>query len=426
MTVDSLRVVIAQLGARQHYEIPRLCHVHGVLARLHTDFWKPLPAVLKPVITCLSRGAARRLAGRAAPDLPEDLVSSHSMRAAYWRLRGELARNRASQYEVHCRWGEEFAQRVATSLARENFTTFFGFSSASLEALEEARRLGALAVLDEIAPTHLEDRIMAEEQARFPGWEPASSPTPKPFLERLHAEWAAADRIMVNSSWSRSALMEEGVPAEKICVVPISYKADPTRTTVKRRKKGEPLHVLWLGTLCLRKGLPYAIEAARRLLGAPVRFTFAGPAAVDLSAIDWPENTTFIGQVPRTEVSSVWRTHHLFILPTLSDGFAITQLEAAAHGLPVIVTSNCGDIVEDGRSGLLVPPRDPGALADAVLRFLDGEIKLEEASLAAADRAKAFSPDAIWPLLRAVLTNRDERCGLDDAARLTTLKGATG
>ena len=411
MSKDNIRVIVAQLGAREHYQVPRLCHAHGALVRLYTDFWKPLPPLLQQTIACVSPRAERRLAGRMARDLPDEFISTHSLQAGYWWLRGKLSNDRAAAYEVYYRWGEGFARHVAKSLSKENFTSFFGFSSASLEALQEVRRRGALAVLDEIAPTHLEDRIMAEEQHRFPGWESTFAPTPRSFLERLCAEWDVADRIVVNSDWTRNALVDEGVPPNKIYVIPVSYEDPLLRVSGKSRKENEPLRVLWLGTLCLRKGLPYAIEAAKRLLGKPVTFTFAGPAPVDLAVIDWPENVVVIGQVPRTEVSSLWRSHHVFILPTLSDGFAITQIEAMAHGLPIIVTPNCGDVVEDGLSGVLVPPRDSAALADAVLRFLDGEIDLESASLAAIKRAEAFRPEAIWPLLRDVLSPNASRAG---------------
>ena len=170
----------------------------------------------------------------------------------------------------------------------------------------------------------------------------------------------------------------------------------------KAREPGVPLRVLWLGTLCLRKGLPYAIEAAWNLMKEPVQFTFAGPSKIDLSQVKWPTNAEYVGQVPRSQVNELWRSHDLYVLPTLSDGFAITQIEAMAHGLPIIVTANCGDVVQHGESGLLVPARDGRSLADAVRKFLDKEISLEEASFAAEQRSGAFSPSSIWPSLRAI------------------------
>lgn len=398
-----LSVVVAQLGARQHYQIARNFHSNGALVRLYTDIWDPIPDVLKPLAQSLGGRPVRRLVGRRGP-LPADLVRSDFALAALWHVRLLLAAgNRASAYSLYAAQGSAFARTVARALSRERFTTFFGFASAALEALEQSRALGRLAVLDETAPTHLEDEIIDAEQRRFPGWEPGFAPAPKDFLRRIEAEWEAADRILVNSTWTRDALVACGATAGKIHVVPIAYPASvPPRP--KRRASGEPLRVLWLGTLNLRKGLPYALESARMLEGAPVWFTFAGPTAVDLDrASPLPRNADFPGQVPRSDVARLWADHHLFLLPTLSDGFAITQIEAMAHGLPVIATAHCGAVVEAGRSGLIVPARDPQAIADAVRAFIDGRIDIEASSNAALVRAREFSPSAVWLRMQAAL-----------------------
>jgi glycosyltransferase involved in cell wall biosynthesis len=399
-----LKVVVAQLGAREHYGIPRHCHANNALVKLHTDFWVGSSAPFSSMVKRLPSSAARRISGRSCPDIPDSLVKSHPLPALRWWLAGRSARSHAAQFDIYRRWGSEFAKRVADTLIDEDFTTLFSFSGASLEALQQARSLGALSVLDEIAPSHLEDDIIGEEQARFPLLEPHSSPTPASFLKRLETEWDAADRILVNSNWSKSALLARGVPHDKIHVVPISYNANHLRQAQKFRSANEPLKVLWLGTLCLRKGFPYAVEAARQLLNAPVNFTFAGPSTIDLTRVNWPRNAKYVGQVPRTDVQSLWRDHHVFLLPTLSDGFAITQIEALAHGLPVIVTPNCGDVVEDWRCGRIVRPRDPRSIADAIRCFLDGEIDLGTASDAARARSLAFSDEAVWPILEEVLT----------------------
>jgi glycosyltransferase involved in cell wall biosynthesis len=314
-------------------------------------------------------------------------------------------RDQDQVYKIFAKQGKSFSQAVARALAKEQFSTYFGFSGASLEALEFTKEKGRLAVLDEIAPTHLEDSIVLAEQRRFPRWEPKSSITPDSYLRRIEAEWAMADRIVVNSVWSRDAIVAHGADRKKIQVVPISYESPNPVPEVKSLSQGETLRVLWLGTLNLRKGLPYALEAARMLEDAPVQFTFAGPSVIDLSrALPLPRNAVFLGQVPRAEVGRIWEKHHVFLLPTLSDGFAITQIEAMAHALPVIATENCGSVVESNRSGLIVPPRDPIAIADAIRVFIDGRLDLAQASAAALVRAKEFNPDALWPSLRKVLT----------------------
>lgn len=404
--MDSPKVVVAQLGAREHYRIPRMCHDAGALVRLHTDFWKPIPDRLLPLARHLGGRFAGRAMGRFTTDIPDPLVRSHSVLAAYWNLRLRSVKGRAALYKLHMKWGHLFASRVARDLDALGYNAFFGFSSAALEALRAARKSGAVAVVDEIAPTHLEETIIAEERRAFPGWEPESEPIEPRYLERLEEEWDVADRIMVNSSWTKKALVGCSVPESKIHIVPISFTALQTSGDAKRWRHGSRLRVLWLGTLCLRKGLPYAIEAARRLESAPVQFTFAGPTDVDLNQVDWPSNVTYLGQVPRIEVDKLWDTHQVFMIPTLSDGFAITQVEAIAHGLPVVATPCCGEVVENGKSGLIVEPRNPRAIAEAIERILDGDFDLEAGSRHARRRARDFSPDSIWPMLRQTLCAR--------------------
>ncbi len=417
--MTNLGVIVAQIGARQHYSIPLVCHKQGTLVRFHTDYWNAIPPDLAPLAGRLGGKPIRRLLGRQHDELPRHLVRSHTLPAIYWDIRLRASARRSDLFENHARWGESFARRVAASLGAEEFSTFFGFSSASLEAMRAARKLGALAVLDDIAPVHLEDEVIAEEQRRFPRLESRTEATPRRYLARLEEEWEEADRILVNSKWTREALRIRGVPEQKMHVIPIVYELSEAVGKTKMRRHDERLRVLWLGTLCLRKGFQYALEAARLLDGEPVDFTFAGPTDIDLRSISWPDNSRYVGQVARLDAKALWDSHHLFILPTLSDGFAITQLEAIAHGLPAIVTPCCGDVVEDGRSGLIVPPRNPRAVADAILRVLTGEIDLEAASLFAQTRATSFSMEALWPLHKKILSSDCRHDGVESCSEVT-------
>jgi glycosyltransferase involved in cell wall biosynthesis len=100
---------------------------------------------------------------------------------------------------------------------------------------------------------------------------------------------------------------------------------------------------------------------------------------------------TFHGPVSRDRAAEWYQQADVFILPTLSDGFALTQLEALAHGLPVIVTPNCGRVVEEGKTGFIIPPRDPQALADAILRFVRNPGLAREMAPICREAVKAFS-----------------------------------
>jgi glycosyltransferase involved in cell wall biosynthesis len=397
-----MKIIVAQMGAREHYQIPRMCHASGTLAQLHTDVWATLPVSVSAHLKKSGSAALSRFLGRGVSDIPQHLVRSYPIVATWWWWQQQRAQGRHSLYSLHEKWGKGFARRVARKLDSVEHTTFFGFSSASLEALAHERQAGRMAVLDVAAPTHLEEEILNAERRRFPSWESGGGPIPSSFLARLEEEWDTAHRIMVNSEWSKQALVTRGVTASKIFVVPIAYQGQGD-SIPKTTPKTRPLRILWLGSLCLRKGFPYALEAAAKLANHGVNFTFAGPSDIDLRQVTWPGNASYIGQVPRIEVGRLWESHDLFLLPTLSDGFAITQIEAMAHGLPVISTHCCGDVVEDGLSGVKIESGSADPIVEAVTRFLDGEVDLGSASIHALKRARNFSPTEVWKKLEPVL-----------------------
>src|SRR5260370_12537111 len=97
-----------------------------------------------------------------------------------------------------------------------------------------------------------------------------------------------------------------------------------------------PLRVLFLGLINLRKGVARLLEAARMLRDEPVEFWLVGPVEIaNASTVAQAGRVKWFGPATRQQAAEVYRHADVFLLPTLSDGFAITQLEAQAHGLPI-------------------------------------------------------------------------------------------
>jgi len=230
--------------------------------------------------------------------------------------------------------------------------------------------------------------MLREESTRWPDYGEPMEEAPAGYYERARLEWSLADVTLVNSEWSRSALIQQGAPTERIEVIPLAYETgSPTPEQTAPRSGG--VTVLWLGSVILRKGIAYLVEAARELSNEPVKFLVAGPIGIrDTALRQAPPNITWLGPVPRSDAHRLYRSADVFVLPTLSDGFAITQVEALAHGLPVVATPNCGAVVDDGRTGYLVPARDARALATALRRFV------REPSLAAQMRPACLAEAA--------------------------------
>ena len=380
--------ICSQIGAREHYAIPNALHQQGRLAGLVTDWYAPRTKALRWIG---KRGRAA-LAARSEM-IPDELVSAFPVSSLLWKWRVRRLSARGRIYDAYIQTDSAFAAAVArVKLPRHDI--FFGYSYASLETLIAEKKHGVLTVLDQIDPGALEFQLVAEEMSRFP--ELAGSPPefPAGYYERNRREWDAAHRVVVNSLFCREALIKQGVNPEKLFVLPLCFEAKGENPKPKTgsREPGQPLRILFLGQVILRKGIQYLLEAARRLESENVGFDVVGPIGISATAVAMvPRNVVFHGRATRDQAAEWYRRADLFVLPTLSDGFAITQLEAMSYGLPVITTPCCGEVVSDGVDGFVVPPRDSEALAKVFQRYLAESELLGKQQQAALLKVKQFT-----------------------------------
>ncbi len=399
--MKALKVIVSQLGAREHYSMALRLAQRGMLVRFITDVLIPKKWYSLIDYIPMKFAGFRRFTGRRCHPL-DNWTKMLPMTIAYDFILGNFV-YRKNKYWTYLRVGQYFS-RATIPYLDINHDAFIGFSGTCLEVLQHEKRQGKLTVIDQIDPALAEHEIVQRERRKYPGLEKDAA-IPDAFFERLAAEWDAADMVFVNSAWSKTCLISQGVPETKLKVIPLSY-TPPMHIKEKNFsefKKSGRIKVLWLGTLCLRKGFVYALEAARRLQGKNILFSFYGPAQIKLSEVVWPVNAAYLGQVPRIDSSKVYCDHDIFLIPTLSDGFAITQLEAMAHGLPVIATSRCGEVVEQGISGIIVAPYSTDSIVEAITSIADGKYDLQQLSAGALERARHFNNEHVADLMMAAL-----------------------
>jgi glycosyltransferase involved in cell wall biosynthesis len=355
-----------------------------------TDAWVPP----KSPLAALSAGLGERF----HPDLAKAPVQAwNSGLLAFeaiarlthlsgWRL--ILARNRWFQRKV-----VSFLHSHLSTLNSQ--LVLCSYSYTALEPFRYAKAHGWETLLVQIDPGPEEERIVAEEAARVPQLAGDWQPAPAEYWASWHEECNLADRIVVNSEWSREGVIRGGVPVEKLSVIPLAYEmtGPPDHETPRPRPREypdrftleRPMRVLFLGLINLRKGVARLLEAARILCDEPVEFWIVGPvkitnasATVDAGCVKW------FGPVSRRQGAEFYRDADVFILPTLSDGFAITQLEAQAHGLPIIASKFCGNVVESEVNGIILEDPTAECIAVAVRECLANPNRLQE--FAAASR----------------------------------------
>lgn len=194
-----------------------------------------------------------------------------------------------------------------------------------------------------------------------------------------------ADCVLVNAEAIRQTLIAEGYNSQKIVVIRngiVSSKFERTqRGAGLRQELGLlPSHrlVMVSSRLNRMKGIEYFLDAAAIVASRfpDVRFLIVGDGAnrselqkrsQRLGLDQWVVFTGF-----RTDVPDLLSEATISVLPSLSEGLSNSLLESMASGVPVIAANVGGnpEIIEHGVSGLLVPPRDAGALAGAMSSLL--------------------------------------------------------
>lgn len=408
-----MKVIVAQKGAREHFLAARALHRQGMLKQLVVDWYAPTNPLLKRI---LAIGCGRRVQGAMAtraPEIPDSMVRPNRINGLLVKWKQSLNPLGGSSYDKALQADKAFTKAVARRKLPPH-DVFFGYSYMSLEILETEQGQPTLTILDQVDPGPVHFRLVAEEMFRHQELAGPPRPYPEIYFDRSRREWDLADVIVVNSEWTREALIAEGVNTTKIEILPLAFEKsldaesrDPKAGISPSR---DTLRVLWLGQITPGKGIHYLMEAARLLEGEKVHFDVVGPMGILLGAVAAaPMNMTFHDPVSRDRVAEWYRRSDVFVLPTLSDGFALTQLEALAHGLPVIATPNCGRVVENGETGFLVPARDAQALADAILRFVYTPGLALEMGSHCREAVKAFSVDAYGQRLVEIIEKHGRR-----------------
>jgi glycosyltransferase involved in cell wall biosynthesis len=207
------------------------------------------------------------------------------------------------------------------------------------------------------------------------------------------AEKARSARFVVAVSESNRTVVLDAcrragveVPAQRVIVVRCGVDPDAFPVQLRGlRSVGDPLHVLAVGTLHAVKGQRILVEACRRarLEGVDVRLTFVGDGPdrrdlqrqVDTAGLG--EVVTFVGAVTQPHVRRLLGEADLLAVPSVPtadgrrEGLPVVIVEAMASGVPVVASRLSGipEIVDHQRTGLLVAPGDPEALAAALLRI---------------------------------------------------------
>lgn len=194
--------------------------------------------------------------------------------------------------------------------------------------------------------------------------------------QNLLAQWASrlVDRFVCVSRDSAQFMAGQGVSRHKLLTLPNGIDLSHFANTGPIASGP----VVTVARLCREKGLDTLLDAvpAIRALCPTFRLEIAGAGPErealerQVEELNIQECVQFLGEV--RDIPSLLARASLFALPSLTEGISLTLLEAMARGLPVVTTAVGGspEVVANGYTGLLVPPREPTPLAEAIATLL--------------------------------------------------------
>lgn len=306
-----------------------------------------------------------------------------------------------SANDMFDRWASRF-------VADQGAKVFIGYETCSLHCLRAAKRAGLVTVVEspQAHPDFL-NRLLATGAENLSIRPPEVDTDPR-MAARRNEEYSLADFFFVYSKVHARSFDEFGFKTIEKFETPLW--ADPSLWPYSSRckQRGLPLKVLFVGSVGLRKGIPWLLKAAEEL-GSQIELTILGGVEPDMTPFisNMPKNVRHVGSQPRSKLVEYYASADLFVLPSLLDTFGYVAMEAMMSGLPTIVSENCGVPVPD--DSYRIPIMNSGAIVEALLRFIRDQERLEFESKKVHDFSTQFTVENYRKKVGSIYSNLLDR-----------------
>lgn len=357
------------------YHAVRGLHRHGMLQRLLCGSYQPTEI------------PSEKIHALGLPDRALRKLASLEPTGWLWRLQAVL-----------------FDMWASKLLVPANI--FHVWGNYGLRSLQKAREMGMITVVER-ASTHpvYQAQLLQKESANWGLF----FRLPHATIKRGLAEMALADWVLIPSEFVRQSFAEHGFPEGRLLLIP--FGVDTSRFRPYEGETSHPFRALFVGQVGIRKGVPYLLEAWRRLGWRDAELWLVGRVLSECQPIlhryKGLPGLRLIGHLD-DPVKAYWQTS-VFVFPTIEEGSALVTYEALACGLPVVTTPNAGSVVRDGVEGLIVPIRDVEALVNALDQLRDDEQRRRDMGRAARARAEEFTWDKYGDKLARTLQEAANR-----------------
>ena len=370
----------------------------GLLAKFVTTLgW----STSSPLVQALPENLRAQMLRRAY-ELPHYKIKTRPAREIVRLLAEKFGLRRLTRHETGWASIDRVWSRldhVAADYLRDNHGRLkihgvYAYEDCAARSFENARELGLRRIYDlPIAYWETAQRLLREEARRYPQWEPTLGGTrdSEEKLARKTLELDLAEVVICPSAFVLDSLPEAARVSKKCVVAPFGSPAEiENRSYASYTTHPRRMRFLFAGALTQRKGLADLFAAMKLVRSKEAELVVMG-SLVQPMRFYRSEFPDFVYEPPRPHaaVLRLMQSCDVLVLPSIVEGRALVQQEAMACGLPLIATRNAGgeDLIVEGKTGFLVPPGAPAAIAEKIEWFVQNRDQLP--AMSAAARAKA-------------------------------------
>ncbi|MBO0933188.1 glycosyltransferase family 4 protein [Fibrella aquatilis] len=312
----------------------------------------------------------------------------------------QLTRHETGPFSVDAVY-RQLDRRVSKRLSASThgpINAVYAYEDGALATFTEAKKQGIKCVYElPIAFWSTGRRLMHEEAERLPAWAitlgGGTQDSPEKLERKCH-ELELADLVVVPSYFVNDSL-PNWAKTKQVVMAPFGTPTFTTPATVPvAPTANRPLRVLFAGSMGQRKGLGDLFDAIKLLNSSAIELVVLGSLQAPMSFYrsQLPHFTYEPGR-SHADVLALMRSCDVFCLPSIVEGRALVMQEAMSQGLPLLITPNTGghDLIQEGKTGFLIPIRSPAAIAEKLQWFLDNRAAIPTMGQLAQQHAATYT-----------------------------------
>lgn len=401
---NKLKILVAHPGRQHSFRVAKALKESGMLFKYATTVYNKESSILiKMANLFISEDNKNRAKKRKCPSLEDnDVILFNEFLGFLLLLLLRVDKTKKIYSWLSHKIRDSFGKKVAKYAIKNNIDAIISYDTNSLVCFEylEKKAPHIKRIMDHAHPPRNYLYKVYQEKLDSAGdfretYEASGYILNKKIADSFAKEIKLAHLHIAASSFSKKALHFNNVPEENILFCPYGVDVNKNIDFKKQLTNFEKLEVLFVGEINQRKGIAQILESAKLLKNKDVEFNLIGMGKEYKSYLytNYDDTVNFMGRVSYEVLIEQYTSNHIFIFPSMGEGFGLVLLEAMAAGLPVIASRNCvgPDLIKNGYNGFLIDAGSTEQLTEHILWFKNNQDRLKEMSENARETVDNYS-----------------------------------